>query len=69
MVLVFEAALTRQVLGVKRERQASDHDFMEFESVLESSSLEIPDDDVGLEAHEGLLATRDIFAVVGDSDN
>lgn len=37
--------------------------------MLETSLLEVPDDNVGLEAHESFLTTSNVFPVWRDPDN
>lgn len=42
---------------------------MEFETMHESTILEVPNDNICLESHESLLARSDVFARFGDCDD
>ena len=42
---------------------------MQLKAVLQGPFLEVPNDDICLEAHEGALATGDVLAIGRDSDD
>lgn len=54
---------------VSREGQVLDEDLVQLESVEHGHRVEVPDDNVGLESHVGLLSGGDVLAGVGDGDH
>lgn len=54
----------RQILLILRESQVLDQNFVEFQFLHDFESVEVPDDDIGIETHVCLLPTCDVFASV-----
>ena len=52
-------------MTVGREGKTVDAYFVELESVFDLSSFEIPDDDIGREAGEGILSRCNVLSVWG----
>lgn len=57
------------VLLIGREREILNQNLVQFESVEHGHGIEIPDNDIGLESHVGLLSRGDVLAGSRDSDH
>jgi len=63
-LVVVLAAERRQVIFVVGERETLDQHLVHLQTVLQIQGIEVPDDDIGLKALIGLLATSNEFACV-----
>lgn len=58
-----------EVLLIKGEGERLDEHFVELESVHHLECIKVPNDNISLEAHMGLLTRGDILASVADLDD
>jgi hypothetical protein len=68
-LVVILAAERRQVLFIVGERETLNQNLVHFQPVHHLESIEVPDDDVRLEALPGLLSTCNVLSGVGSNDN
>jgi len=68
-LVIILATERSHVAFVSREGEILNEDLVQFESVEHRHSVEIPDDNVGLETHMGLLSRGDVLAGGGNSDD